>query len=331
MSVVPLPTRSPASQSPQAPRLPVAHLLDRDEDLGRRLTPARAVPARRQVRAPVTWIERGPWEPLADHEPSDLLVLDGLLLREVVVADDVAAELLGPGDFVPDSSEESLLPSHVRWTAITRTQVALLGEHFTRVLLAFPEIALTLIERQAERTDRLAAQQAIAHLNGVERRLVALLWLCADRWGRMTPEGVILPLALRHDVLAHLVGARRPTVSSAMGRLQRRGALRPRSGGGWLLLERPEEVSDRLAGQRTRPRGTVVFPFDADPDDEPAPSPTAGGRELPPPGIAERVTAARARSAQLVRELDANLALTTSLSRDLVRCTERDGAADARA
>ena len=53
------PCRTPAEPA----RLPAAYLLDRDEDLGRWLPPERAVLARRQVRAPVAWIERGPWHP----------------------------------------------------------------------------------------------------------------------------------------------------------------------------------------------------------------------------------------------------------------------------
>jgi CRP-like cAMP-binding protein len=321
LSVVPLPDRSRLSRRGEPARLPAAHLLDRDEDLGRCLTPARAVLARRQVRAPVTWIERGSWDPAADRVSGCILVLEGMLLREVVVADDVAAELLGPGDYLPVAADEDrLLPSFVRWTAIARTQVALLGGQFARIMLAFPEIALVLMERQGERADRLTAQQAIAHLNGVERRLLALLWLCADRWGRMTPQGVMLPLALRHDVMAHLVGARRPTVSSAMGRLQRRGAVRPRAGGGWMLLERPEDVSGRLAAERSRPRGSVIFR--AEPDDGEPPAAAGAERREPAPGLAARARAARAQSARLVRELHETLAMTSTLSTGLARAAD---------
>ena len=87
------------------------------------------------MRAPVAWIERGAVGPAAPTAwRAACCVLDGLLLREVVVADDVAAELLGPGDYLPVAAdEERLLPSAVRWTAIARTQVALLGPRFARV------------------------------------------------------------------------------------------------------------------------------------------------------------------------------------------------------
>jgi len=257
MSVVPLPTREPFARRSG---LPGAYLLDCDPDLGRLLSPARLVDARRQLRVPVAWLARGPWEPRSEGSHAGILIVDGLLMRDVLVADDAAAELLGPGDYLPASPDaDRLLPSDMRWTAIAPTQVALLDGGFSRSLLAFPEIALTLLQRQAERTDRLAAQQAIAHLNGVERRILAMLWLCADRWGRMTPDGVVLPLTLRHDDLAHLVGARRPTVSSAMGRLRTRGALRRGKGGGWLLLEPPEEVRSATGAARGRPHDSVLL------------------------------------------------------------------------
>ena len=141
----------------------------------------------------------------------------------------------------------------------------------------------------------------------------------------MTPDGVVLPLALRHDVMAHLVGARRPTVSSAMGRLQRRGALRPRAAGGWVLIEHPEDVSGRLAGERGRPRGPVVF------RDEPGANGPAAAEEPREdvPGLAARAGAARARSARLMRELRANVELTATLTTGLAR--HADGPAPAAA
>jgi CRP/FNR family transcriptional regulator, cyclic AMP receptor protein len=69
----------------------------------------------------------------------------------------------------------------------------------------------------------------------VEDRLHAMLWLLAERWGRVTPEGVTLPLRLTHELLGQLVGAKRPTVSLAMKELEARGAVRRRLDGAWLL------------------------------------------------------------------------------------------------
>ena len=103
-----------------------------------------------------------------------------------------------------------------------------------------------MLDRVSERAHRLAVTQAIAQLTGVERRLHALLWHLAARFGRVTPDGVVVPLALSHQRLGELIGARRPTVSTALGVLAREGSLRRRADGGWLLTGEPPQ---RLAAE----------------------------------------------------------------------------------
>jgi CRP-like cAMP-binding protein len=79
---------------------------------------------------------------------------------------------------------------------------------------------------------------AISHQPHVDVRLHMLFWHLADRWGHERPEGTTVPLPLTHDVLAHLVGARRPTVSTALARLANEGLVR-RHKGRWLLAGDP--------------------------------------------------------------------------------------------
>ena len=54
----------------------------------------------------------------------------------------------------------------------------------------------------------------------------------------MRSDGVALPLRLTHAVLADLVAARRPTVTTAVAELARRGQVRL-VGDGWLLTGDP--------------------------------------------------------------------------------------------
>ena len=77
--------------------------------------------------------------------------------------------------------------------------------------------------------------QAISQLHRVDRRLLALFWHLAERWGRMTADGVVLPMTLSHRMLGQLIGARRPTVPTALGELARRGDIRRCDDGTWLL------------------------------------------------------------------------------------------------
>ena len=58
----------------------------------------------------------------------------------------------------------------------------------------------------------------------------------------MTTEGIALRLPLTHRLLAELIGARRPTVTTAVGQLESRGALSRRPRDEWLLHGSPPET-----------------------------------------------------------------------------------------
>ena len=60
----------------------------------------------------------------------------------------------------------------------------------------------------------------------------------------MRSDGTLLPVRLTHAVLADLVAARRPTVTSALSELTRLGVVRF-TDDGWLLAgEPPGELLD---------------------------------------------------------------------------------------
>jgi len=225
---------------------PLTSLLELDPDLGRLLTPDRARQAAAELGVRVTRVSRGLWdaERLSHAHPEHvgLLMLDGVLAREVLIADTVSTELLGAGDVVRpwhDGGEARLLIHEVRWTVLADVRLAVLDRRFASRLARFPEVNAMLIERLTDRAQRVAVSQAISQLTGVDRRLLALFWHLAERWGRMTAHGVAVPMALSHRVLAQLVGARRPTVSTALADLAERGELTRRDDGTWLLAGEP--------------------------------------------------------------------------------------------
>jgi CRP-like cAMP-binding protein len=148
---------------------------------------------------------------------------------------------------------------------IEPTRLAVLGSRFAAQLTAYPEITATLMTRLVERAHRVAVAHAIAQLNGVDRRALALFWHLAERWGQISNAGVELPLRLPHRIIAQLIGARRPTVSSALTQLTDRGEIARRADGGWILRGEPvgmptSEVSRviELRRRRARPGGTPI-------------------------------------------------------------------------
>jgi CRP/FNR family cyclic AMP-dependent transcriptional regulator len=237
------------------------HLLDADPELGRLLEGQRLIDARRDLLCRLHTLERGPWDAerlrTAGPEHVGLLLIDGVVARELALEDNVSAELLGPGDIVrPWQAQQpsQLMRAEVRWTVVEEVRFGILDRHFAVQLARYPEVNAMLIDRLTERAQRLAMMQAISQLNGVERRLLALFWHLSERWGRVVRDGVAVPVPLPHRVIAQLVGARRPTVSTALGTLAERGELLRRGDGGWLLTGEPVGVPTDEAARIIRSR-----------------------------------------------------------------------------
>jgi hypothetical protein len=226
------------------------HLLEADPDLGALLSETRRSEAERDLVVRTHRLPVGPWDvsrlsgASADHV--GLLILDGVLARELLVADQISAELLGPGDVVrpwQGASRAALLPVDAVWSVLSTVTVAVLDRRFAAEAARYPEITAALFDRLGERSLRLATTQAISQLTRVDRRLKALFWHLAERWGRVAGDGVVVPLALTHRILGQLVGARRPTVSTALSELAERGELVRRTDGSWLLRGDPPDAT----------------------------------------------------------------------------------------
>jgi hypothetical protein len=224
-------------------------LLKVDPELARGLDVPRAREAAERLYTRAIDVPRGRWTPqpwlTGGSQPIGLLVLEGLLVREATVSNHPCAELLGPGDLLRpwQTPTSGLLPVDVLWSVLSPSSFAVLDRRFAAELARWPEVTAALFDRLSERSLRLATTQAISQLTRVDRRLKALLWHLAERWGRVSGDGVIVPLALTHRILGQLVGARRPTVSTALGELAERGELTRRFDGSWVLRGSPPDAS----------------------------------------------------------------------------------------
>lgn len=241
--------RFASAPQPSRPAETVA-VLQADPDLGALLPAPRRAEAERELVVRVHRLGVGTWDvgrlAGAGADNIGLLVLSGVIAREVVVADHASAELLGPGDVIrpwQGADRSSLLPTEIVWSVLSPTSLAVLDRRFAGELARWPEVTAALLDRMGERSLRLAVTQAISQLTRVDRRLSALFWHLAERWGRVGNEGVVVPLALTHRILGQLVGARRPTVSTALSELAERGELIRRADGSWLLRGDPPDPS----------------------------------------------------------------------------------------
>jgi CRP/FNR family transcriptional regulator, cyclic AMP receptor protein len=172
--------------------------------------------------------------------PLGFLVMQGLILRETDVAGQGAAELLGAGDvLVPGNRPEAdLMPGgeSVDWRLLTPIRLAILDAAFLQKAARWPQVGWHITRRTLNRGQASAVQLAICSRPRIEDRLQLLMWHLARRWGRVTRDGVRVELPLTHAVLGKLVGAHRPSVTTALGSLGDRGLV-VRDGDGWVLRE----------------------------------------------------------------------------------------------
>lgn len=199
----------------------------------------------------------GRWEVL--HEEGErgalgFLLLEGVLARDIILAGSTCTDLLGEGDvlqpWVP-AGEGGLVRHHVRWHVLSPVQLAVLDESFARSLARWPQVMRALLERVVRRTVRMSIHQALLHLSPVETRLLVLFWHLAERWGHVTPHGISIRLHISHELLGHLVGSRRPSVTTALRRIDESGLIVRKTDSTWLLRGSPP---DELAEIHWEPR-----------------------------------------------------------------------------
>jgi CRP/FNR family cyclic AMP-dependent transcriptional regulator len=243
--------------APHALELRAASLFDIDPELAERLDPRQRADARSRAIVAVADLPAGPWSPrpLRDSaaRPFAVMVVDGLLLRELLMAGSTATELIGPCDIVAiGPPDEALLPAEARWSVPEAARIAVLDDRLLPILRTWPGVGRVLLDRAARREGRLSTHRAIAQLPRVDQRLLAFFAHLAERWGRVASTGVVVPLHLTHETLGRLIGARRPTVSLALKDLAAHGLLVRRSDSAWILRY---EAFERLGMEASIPDG----------------------------------------------------------------------------
>lgn len=236
------------------------YVLDHDAGLRSVLPEAERARARQHAVAGVLELSPGDWFPDTDESAGaelGLLVLEGLMIRDVTVADARCGELIGPSTLLrprDDRGTDAPMRHEIGWRVVEPTRLAMLDRRFLRVAAHWPSLVTALVARATERAHNLGVMVSIHSLKRVDTRLLAFFWHLADRFGKVTADGVLIPLPLTHRQLALLVGAQRPSVTSALGALADRGLLRRDERGSWLLAlsaDRPDEVAletDDLVG-----------------------------------------------------------------------------------
>ena len=218
-------------------------LIEHDPELFAGLD-GKALEDAREAIVPAWQMEEGTWNPpviVPNRVPFGLLLLSGFLSCETVLPEASSIEVLGPGDPLRPwvRPADGNVDARMEWEALETCVIAALDVRFGSVALRHPAIITTLMDRYVARSTWSAVHLAVCHIVGLDKRLETMLWHLAERWGRVSANGVILPLRLSHEFLAKLVGVRRPSVTSAISRLRHEGVVERRPDGSWLLHGRP--------------------------------------------------------------------------------------------
>ena len=240
-------------------RLPheIVRVFEQDPELLRGVSGAPARQLERQVVTDVLCVAHG--ASLSPPAGADglfgLLVLDGLLARRVALAGRRSVELLGAGDVIRPGQDDgglSSLPAETSWRGLAHSRIAVLDAEFLGLVHRFPSVVGELLARAVQRSHALLARLAIAQMPRLDKRLLALFWHLADRWGHVEPTRVVVQVPVSHSVLAELVCAQRPSVSVALKQLIDAGHIERLPGGGWALFGGPPRL------QPAQPAGRVA-------------------------------------------------------------------------
>jgi CRP-like cAMP-binding protein len=152
--------------------------------------------------------------------------------------------ILGPGEMFGELSLFDPGPRTSTATAVTDAKLLSLShEKVIPWLKQNPEVSLQLLTRLSQRLRR--TNEAVGDLvfSDVPGRVAKALIDLGDRFGKTTPEGLLVNHDLTQEELAQLVGASRETVNKALADFAGRGGLK--LDGRSVLITDVERLSKR--------------------------------------------------------------------------------------
>jgi CRP/FNR family cyclic AMP-dependent transcriptional regulator len=225
-------------------RRAAVRLLDAVPELADNISDDRLEGARQHALAATIELAPGRWHASSsdfeDPVGYGLMIVEGLMTRDILLGQTTASELVGAGDLVrPNDHEGAVSPVQfdVAWNVLEPTRLAVLDRRFAIVTARWPEVAAAIVRAAVRRSHALTYQIAVGH---------------------MTQDGIVIPIKLTHAVLGQIVGAQRPSVTTALKTLTDRGALTRSPDGTWLLHGEPPDEYRRIS----EPHHRIIDPGD---------------------------------------------------------------------
>lgn len=146
-----------------------------------------------------------------------LEVKEGVVALTALHADgaEVLLGLFGPGALLPGHPADSCA---IELTAHTKVEVRM---HSWAEAVRQPELAEKLLLRLRQ----MEAWASMQSRPNMEQRVLGILGLLAEHFGRPHARGLLIDVRLTHSQLASAVGGTRATVTRLLSQLRRRGVL----------------------------------------------------------------------------------------------------------
>ncbi len=225
-------------------------VLDVDHELADALPAAQLEDARAATRARVLKLEVGGWDATGEYGERTswlgLMILDGFVARETSCQEETAIEVIGPGDLLRPWDHDGEYPLEsitTHWRLLEPTSLALLDDEFAQRIAPWPALTAAIIARTGRRARWLAVRLIISQLRRINARVFYLFWHLGERWGKHTPQGIVIGLRLTHAQIGELIGAQRPSVTTALSQLSEQGLVVRLPDGAWRI---PSDAPDKL-------------------------------------------------------------------------------------
>jgi CRP/FNR family transcriptional regulator len=116
---------------------------------------------------------------------------------------------------------------HIIYSALAHTEVLQISrDEFVSYVQTNPKVALPLVDMLVDMYRTHSERIMNLEYRTVRERLVSFLLTAARRFGRDTPEGVVIDVPLRHQDIASSISATRETTGRELSSLERQGLLK---------------------------------------------------------------------------------------------------------
>lgn len=216
---------------------------------------------------PSVLLPAGDWRLVGQRRRRQVIVIaEGFVAWRTSVVGGQSVTLAGPGDVLLPHGEAEAGPvaRAIAWRPLTALRLAVIEERVLSAAGAELTEALLAVRGRAAGTQGLLT--AASRIPRIERRVLTLLWVMGERWGRAGTEGIQLDLPIAGDVLALVAATDLRTAHDALDALLTNGRIRSGDGDTVILpaaqtqaLERTHaSLADGVAGALEEPLPTAI-------------------------------------------------------------------------